>query len=135
MKATVARGFTLIELMIVVAVVAILAAIAYPSYAEHVRKSRRAQAKADLVELAQLAERYHTVNNTYVGFALPFNQSPREPGATAWYRLALEPAATQSTFTLTATAQAAQTADRCGNLSLNQAGIKGASSGTLAECW
>ncbi|MDW7601742.1 prepilin-type N-terminal cleavage/methylation domain-containing protein, partial [Stenotrophomonas maltophilia] len=56
-----ARGFTLIELMIVVAVVAILAAIAYPSYSEHVRKSRRAQAKADLVEYAQLAERFHTV--------------------------------------------------------------------------
>ena len=44
-----AGGFTLIELMIVVAVLAILAAIAFPSYQEHVRKARRAQAKADLV--------------------------------------------------------------------------------------
>ena len=56
-----AKGFTLIELMIVVAVVAILATIAMPSYQEHVRKSRRAQAKADLVELAQQLERHHTV--------------------------------------------------------------------------
>ncbi len=82
------RGFTLIELMIVVAVVAILSAIAYPSYTEHVRKSRRAQAKVDLVEYGQLAERFHTVQNTYSGFTLPTNVSPRE-GGTAAYTLAL----------------------------------------------
>ena len=57
MAAKRAPGFTLIELMIVVAVVAILVAIAYPSYQEQIRKSRRAQAKADLVEYAGLAER------------------------------------------------------------------------------
>ena len=69
-------GFTLIELMIVVAVVAILASIAVPAYQEQIRKSRRAQAKADMVEYAQMAERYFTVNNTYVGFTLPTSQSP-----------------------------------------------------------
>lgn len=135
MKAGKARGFTLIELMIVVAVVAILAAIAYPSYVEHVRKSRRAQAKADLVELAQLAERHHTVNNSYIGFDLPFEHSPREATATAWYDISMEPAATQSAFTLVATAKNDQTKDRCGNLSLNQTGVKAASKGSLAECW
>lgn len=129
-------GFTLIELMIVVAVVAILAAIAYPSYVDHVRKSRRAQAKADLVELAQLAERHHTVSNSYAGFALPFERSPRESAQTAaWYEVALEPASTQTTFTLVATAKNDQVNDRCGNLSLNQAGVKTASKGTVAECW
>ncbi|WP_423162850.1 type IV pilin protein [Stenotrophomonas maltophilia] len=130
-----ARGFTLIELMIVVAVVAILAAIAYPNYSEHVRKSRRAQAKADLVEYAQLAERYHTVNNTYVGFTFPGGadsiNSPRE-GGTAAYTLSME--AAQSTFTFTATAANAQTKDKCGDLSLNQANVK-TSKGTLSECW
>lgn len=127
-----ARGFTLIELMIVVAVVAILAAIAYPSYTEQVRKSRRAQAKADLVEYAQLAERFHTANNTYVGFTLPTNASPRE-GGTARYNLAR--ATTQSTFTITATATNGQEKDRCGNLSINQAGVKTNSKGTLTDCW
>ena len=98
------KGFTLIELMVVVAVVAILASIALPSYQEQMRKSRRAQAKADLVEYAQMAERHFTVNNTYVGFTLPSTQSPRESGATARYTLNANTSATA--FTLTATAQA-----------------------------
>ena len=129
-----ARGFTLIELMVVVAVVAILAAVAYPSYTEQVRKSRRAQAKADLVEYAALAERFHTVNNTYVGFALPVAFSPRE-GGTARYTLALNPAPTQSTFTITATAVGPQAQDKCGNLGINQANVKTNSAGTLSDCW
>lgn len=88
-------GFTLIELMITVAVVAILAAVAVPTYQDQVRKSRRAQAKADLVEYSQMAERFHTVQNTYQGFALPSTRSPRE-GATAWYTLGIQQAAVPS---------------------------------------
>lgn len=130
------RGFTLIELMIVVAAVAILAAIALPSYNDAVRKSRRGQAKADITEYAQAAERFYTVNNTYVNFdttlGLP-NQSPREAGAAARYNLNY--ATTQNTFTITAIAQGDQANDRCGNLSINQAGVKTNSSGTLADCW
>lgn len=127
-----ARGFTLIELMIVVAVVAILAAIAYPSYNEQVRKSRRAQAKADLVEYSQLAERFHSSNNTYVGLNGIPNVSPRE-GGTAFYTIGVAP--TQSTFVITATPQGTQTRDKCGTLTLNQAGVKGNSAGTRSECW
>ncbi|MCD9029784.1 type IV pilin protein [Luteimonas sp. BDR2-5] len=131
----VAAGFTLIELMIVVAIVAILAAIAYPSYQEHVRKSRRAQAKADLLEYAQMAERHHTVNNSYESFVLPSDQSPREDGSTAWYGLDFDEDPTQSTFKIVATPNGDQERDRCGDLSLDQAGRKGNSKGNLAECW
>ena len=128
-------GFTLIELMIVVAVVAILAAIAVPSYQEQVRKSRRAQAKADIVEYVQMAERFFTVNNTYVGFALPATVSPREAGATARYNLAAS-TQTATQFVLTATATGPQASDRCGNLSVSNTGLKTESgSATLAECW
>lgn len=60
------RGFTLIELMIVVAIISILGAIAYPSYQEYVRKSRRAEGRTALIELLQQQERYMTQNNTYL---------------------------------------------------------------------
>ena len=128
-------GFTLIELMTVLAVLAILVVVAYPSYQDQIRKSNRALAKADLIEYAQLAERWHTTNNTYAGFALPTNQSPREAGAPARYNLAIN--TTQSTFTITATAQAStgQDKDKCGNLGIDQAGVKTNSSGALSDCW
>ncbi|PPT93793.1 type IV pilin protein [Xanthomonas arboricola] len=131
-------GFTLIELMITVAIVAILAAVAYPSYVEHVRKSRRAQAKADLVELAQLAERFHTANGTFANFSLSgsggFTQSPKE-GGTARYLLSLAAAPTSSTFSVVASPQGDQAKDKCGTLSLNQAGAKSASGGSVSDCW
>lgn len=126
------HGFTLIELMVVVAVVAILAAIAYPSYQEQVRKSRRGQAQADLVEYAQLAERFHSANNTYVGFTAP-SHSPRQ-GASSYSIVVSDEG--QSTFTITATPipDSPQARDRCGTMTINQAGAKTHSEGTDDEC-
>lgn len=128
------RGFTLIELMIVVAVVAVLAAIALPSYHESVRKGRRGQAKADLVEAVQLAERYRTVNNTYSGFTLSSTGSPAT--GTAFYTLALDVEDGGATFEATATpvADTSQEDDRCGTLTINQAGTRWHEKGTDAEC-
>ncbi len=58
-------GFTLIELMIVVAIIGLISAIAYPNYVEQVRKSRRADAQIKLQELAQLQESFFSRNLTY----------------------------------------------------------------------
>ncbi|WP_320158968.1 type IV pilin protein [Marinobacter litoralis] len=61
------QGFTLIELMIVVAIIGIIAAIAYPSYQEYVERTRRGDAKAVLMQFASAMERFYTQNNTYIG--------------------------------------------------------------------
>ncbi|TVR66963.1 MAG: prepilin-type N-terminal cleavage/methylation domain-containing protein [Candidatus Competibacteraceae bacterium] len=143
------RGFTLIELMIVVAIVAILAAIAYPSYQEQVRKSRRADAQAVLLEAAQWMERRFTENLVagYDGVALPagLTQSPKG-GSTAYYVITVGNLA-QNTFTLTATPQAAggQNNHKCGGLTgatfnVNQRGQKGVDGAfdtpaIIQDCW
>ncbi|MEZ5534380.1 MAG: type IV pilin protein [Thiolinea sp.] len=67
------QGFTLIEIMIVVAIIAIIAAIAYPSYAEQVRKSKRSDAQIGLQQLAQRQEAYFSRNYSYASTLAQLN--------------------------------------------------------------
>ncbi|MGC8121932.1 type IV pilin protein [Marinobacter sp. VGCF2001] len=121
------RGFTLIELMIVVAIVGILAAIAYPSYQSSVEKSRRSDAQAALTGFAMAMERYYTDNgNTYQEAAAGDADSgkpksevfPSEApldGATKYYDLkivALKPSSRhRNSYTLEAAPKGAQAGD------------------------
>ncbi|MFI8717834.1 type IV pilin protein [Stenotrophomonas sp. NPDC077464] len=131
-------GFTLIELMIVVAVIAVLASIAYPSYTAQVRKSKRAAAKAELVEYGHRAERQHTLNNSYTNFKFVENSgtsiaSPRD-GGKAMYQVTFT-STNANTFTITAVPQGDQAKDPCGTLSVNQAGVKTPANTSALECW
>jgi type IV pilus assembly protein PilE len=69
MVRTINRGFSLIELMIVMAIVAILAGVTYPSYRESVRKAKRAEGRAALTQLMQQQERYYSQRSSYIAFS------------------------------------------------------------------
>lgn len=131
------KGFTLIELMIVVAIIGILASIAYPSYLEYVKKSNRAEATVVLMESAQALERFYSVNGSYLdsgnNVASVFPSNAPANGA-ANYTVAATGA--RNSFTLTATPTGRMSGDDCGNLSITHSGVKGASgSKGVAECW
>ena len=138
-------GFTLIEVMIVVAIVGILSSIAYPSYTEYVRKGHRANAIAGLLQVAQWMERAATATGTYpldANFSTELKDKLKKVEGDR-YEITVA-SADGATFTLTATPKGAQSGDKCNKFTLKNTGTKGlidkdekeVTSGDLvAECW
>jgi type IV pilus assembly protein PilE len=143
-------GFTLVEVLFVLAIVAVLAAIAYPSYAGYIIKTRRIEGQIALIELMQQQERFFTQNNTYIAFSS--GSTDAQEKRFKWWSGS---AASASAYELRGRACPGHALARCveleavpgtekvdakfrdgecGTLTLNSAGER-ASSGSAERCW
>lgn len=142
------KGFTLIELMIVVAIIGIIASIAYPSYRNHIASARRTDGQAALMDLASRMERFYSEQQSYLNATVGSGNTATDvisskTSPQGWYNLSIS-AQTASSYTLQAIPQSSQaTADTlCQTLTLNNLGAKGmiagpagAPTGQVTDCW
>lgn len=136
MKIKHAKGFTLIEMMVVVVIISILSAVATASYRSYVVKARRTSAQEELLQIQQAIEEFYALNHTYTG---AYSTTIKEQ-----YQYSFTIAAAGSSFSgyqLRAEAQGGQkTSDSdCSVLYLNRNGSKGGGSSASAmvqgNCW
>lgn len=137
------KGFTLIELMIVVAIVGILAGIGYPSYSAYIQNTHRNDAKAGLSKLMLLQEQFYLDNDQYATSLT----SGANNALTGWantsqyYKFTLDPSSSTSSYTAIATVNASSsqaTDSNCHTFTINGTGAKASANATKAEttdCW
>lgn len=140
------RGFTFIEIMIVVAIVGILAAIAWPAYQQTIMKTNRSEAKTELTDLAQRLQKCYTTYGRYDDppgddMCAAYDSVSAADGYTTrgrgFYTITIAAGGSgnvQSSFVLTATAtlapQTNDTGGNCDQLTLSNTGQKGP-----LDCW
>ena len=139
-----ARGFTLIEVVTVMAIVAILSAIAIPQYFQFVARGHRSEARATLIHAAQWMERWRTERGSYQDPlnlpnppVLPASLAASPASVTAVYNITVV-TPTPATYTLTATpvAPGPLANDGCGNLTLDSTGLRGRTGALdINLCW
>jgi len=148
------RGFTFMELMVVIALVGLLAVIAIPSYQESVRKSRRAEVRAQLLEVAQYLQRFYSHNDSFAttkagaATTIPSELAkvPRNaaPGSQSYDISFATPAAGAinpglASFKIQAVRRAGgpMDGDKCGDFTLENTGARNVlkASDTAANCW
>lgn len=128
------RGFTLIELMIVVVIIAVLAAIAIPAYQGYTERARRADAKSALLSI-QLAQEKYRANNPEYGSLADIGFSNTSPDG--YYSISVTTASgPPATYRATATPQGKQSGDSCGTFAVDQDGIDDSDGyASKGECW
>ena len=141
------KGFSLIELLVVVAIVGILTTIAYPGYREYVTRARRSDGQTALLDLANRMERYYSTDHSYQTATIDSNKTTDILGSNesngGWYSLSIRHA-TDADYLLQASPKGTQaTSDtRCQSLTLNSFGAQGITTGpagpptgTATQCW
>ncbi|PCH61792.1 MAG: pilus assembly protein PilE [SAR86 cluster bacterium] len=134
------KGFTLLEILIVVAIIGILMSIALPSYQESILRAGRAEAKTVLLQVAADQERFYSTNNSYSLNAQPL-QNPAiatRDSISGLYGVtvaACGAGAIANCFVATATPQLSQTDDECTTLTLSDVGVRGSTGANVDECW
>lgn len=137
-----AQGFTLAELVVVLAIIGVLYAIASPRYQQFVLRSNRAEGQALLVDTAARQARYYAQNQAYVvtqtdigKLQLPRSNDTQVTSPSGLYRLEIGPG--DGGYLLQAVPLAVQSADRaCASLLLDGTGNQGTTgSGPVSECW
>jgi len=125
-------GFTLVELMIVVAIAAILAAVAYPTYVDQMRKTHRASARAALSDTASRQEQYFLDNKQYAGNVgqLGLDGDVDDGAYTVTVVSATAPCPINRCYVLQAAPQGFQADDVCGTLTMSSNGDR-----APPDCW
>jgi type IV pilus assembly protein PilE len=134
------RGFTLLELMVVVVIIAVLAAIAIPTYGRYAFRAHRADGQELLLRVATAQERFYSTANAYGSLGdIGFDSDPAisEKG---FYSVTVVASSSSQAFVATATPVGGQAKDVCGPLTISNAGVKtpgpaSASSNSNGSCW
>lgn len=141
------RGFTLVELLVVIVILGVLFAIALPSYNSYVGKARRSDAKSALLSVSQAMEKFYTENSTYNNASLGTASTDiaKATSNDGYYTIGFDNAPTSATvcgatattsssasaYRLCATPTGAQANDSCGKMSLSSSGVRTPTTG----CW
>ncbi len=133
------KGYTLIELLIVLAITSILATMSYPSYRHYIERAHRTDGQLALLDLACRMETWYDAHDTYqtatIGTDTATDVLSRNQSPEGWYTLSLTQLS-DTTYALQATPTNGQDT-HCQSLTLNSLGVKGITAvvADVSQCW